>query len=76
METYEDELSCSFAPAASGSQKRGPTKKALADVKSEDHMMGGSQTESASIDDADTQTTAGDATVPLVDRLAGKLQPE
>lgn len=78
--------SCSFAPAASGSQRRGPTKKASAEVKSEDHMTAASQSEPAghSVDDMQTIATvltqgaseAGgtdDAAVPLVDRLAGKL---
>ena len=79
-------LSCSFAPAAAGSQRRGPSKKASAEVKSEDHMTAASQSEPAdhSVDDMQTiattltqgANTAGlteDAAVPLMDRLAGKL---
>lgn len=69
----KDALPCSFAPAASGSQRRGPTKKASVEVKSEDPMMAGSQSEPASIDEAVMQTSAGDTAAPLVDRLAGKL---
>ena len=66
-------MSCSFAPAASGSQRRGPTRKASAEVKTEDYMMAGSQSEPVDASEADMQATAGDTAVPLVDRLAGKL---
>ena len=78
-------LSCSFAPAASGSQRRGPTKKVSADLKSEDHMTAGSQSEPTIYSEIDMQTIAtsstqgpgkagksDDAAVSLVDRLAGK----
>lgn len=81
-------LSYSFAPAPSGSQRRGPTKKAVVEVKSEDHMTAGSQSEPADDSVSDMQTIATtltqtaskageteDAAVPLVDRLAGKLLP-
>lgn len=81
-------MACSMTlPAVSGSQRRGPSKKAQAAVKvEEEDMSAGPSTSqpSSSMQQADMDTvaavlTAGvdlteeadDAAIPLVDRLAG-----
>ena len=75
-------------PAVSGSQRRGPSKKAQAAVKVEDEDMSAGPSTSqpapssqqADMDTVAAVLTAGvdlteeadDAAIPLVDRLAGK----